>query len=785
MKHLGLLFFAVWLTLGLQAQIPGTVELTATIAPAATNSPFGVQTPVYGTGGLLTGASSLSQLQDLNWYPLARRHPFMIGIATNTGAQYVNDLTLTNWYNTGSVSNMAHLRLIEPGAGGAVTVDSYYGDGQGGGGIYFLTNTVTGTNAYGGRVLALGGAKSWELTHEGQLSVLQFGAKNDNTGDQSAAIQAAIDFSKSTPLILPIGTYRVGSTLNWKQGSDGVTGRTLRGQGQMGTASLTPTTFQRSALMATHTNAIIDITGVGSQLSGISFIFANEPTTNDTSMNCIKIEGLLTWSKFEDLRFVNGFRAIHNPNNTSGQIFSCTFNDITIEKFVNTAIFQDAPGTQNIWNNVYIHCYAPVGLPTQQTETTSSISVLNLTNLVFTLTASFAGQFTPGMVVGISSTGDASIEGRKTVTDISATSITVAYQTNVSAPASAIIDCYGGQGRPNSYVIKQNTFVESVWNNLNIEWMESLGCLMGRSTVINGLHLEGINFSGATANWFKFQGPAVINGWSIFNSFVATNQTVYLFGQSGTNGFTFSTGGYSRDFYYNPGSLLYVFGTSGGTSGKNYFANTLPIESGQWNRVSYFSGTGYGYELVGTQTNGVLSLGDSSKSLVLDLNGGAAGSGPIRLTRAGIATNEITQTTGGVQLKDVAAGNKAIKTEQLIGGTQVLVTYGSTSGSSTPLSVRDMNETASGSNVAGSDRFSDSGSGTGTGTPSSYYLRVPTVTSSGSGSQSLSPALQLNMGSPSGSNTSVYISYYNGSAWVTGVRLSLTNIGGVVVPYIP
>jgi len=176
------------------------------------------------TGGLLTGASSLAQLQDLNWYPLARRHAFMIATVTNTGAQYVNDLTLTNWYNTGSVSNMAQLRLIEPGEGGSVVVDSYYGDNA----SQFtmsLTNTSSGTNALGGRILALGGSKSWQLSSP-EFSVLQFGAapsflqyytNNGNASqiaiDSTAAFQAAIDYVSSAGggvIHIPSGDYKTG-----------------------------------------------------------------------------------------------------------------------------------------------------------------------------------------------------------------------------------------------------------------------------------------------------------------------------------------------------------------------------------------------------------------------------------------------------------------------------------------------------------------------------------------------------------------------------------------------
>lgn len=87
------------------------------------------------------------------------------------------------------VGTMAELLELQPTPSRPmVEVLGYYSVGDGGGGMYSLTNTVSGTNAYGGRVLALGGSKSWELVGTSRISNLQFGilpsSTNSSMGQQ-------------------------------------------------------------------------------------------------------------------------------------------------------------------------------------------------------------------------------------------------------------------------------------------------------------------------------------------------------------------------------------------------------------------------------------------------------------------------------------------------------------------------------------------------------------------------------------------------------------------------
>lgn len=75
-----------------------------------------------------------------------------------------------------------------------VTVLGYYTPGDGGGGTFVVTNTVTGTNI-GTRIYSGTAGLSWErvLTVDQPWTPLMFGARCDLTNDDSAAIQAAVN----------------------------------------------------------------------------------------------------------------------------------------------------------------------------------------------------------------------------------------------------------------------------------------------------------------------------------------------------------------------------------------------------------------------------------------------------------------------------------------------------------------------------------------------------------------------------------------------------------------
>lgn len=590
MKHLGLLFLALWLTLGLQAQIPGTVELTATIAPAATNSPFGVQTPRYGNGGLLTGASSLAQLQDLNWYPLARRHAFMIATVTNTGAQYINDLTLTNWYNTGSVSNMAQLRLIEPGVGGTVSVDGYYLPGDQGGFFSTLTNSTIGTNEFGGRVLALGGAKSWDAVFvDSVVNAKAFGAKGDNVTDDTSALQAAWTYRNNRPVYVPPGYYRINGTLNITNANASDRSMIFQGAGRADNYS---TVFIQDA-----TNSpVILVNGNDTKVGGFLIRFANRPPSTNSNAIGIRIQN--SWNgRFENIGVYNANRAIQLQNTYSQ--FSMLFQDISIYGFSHTGIDCSGTGTQNTWVKVDVRNY---GIPGSSTGTASNVG----TNVTVTgLSTAFTDNIRTNMVIGITGLSPSEFNGGATVTGVSAGTITytigVAPSGSVSGTATVenLAAPAAGQG------IFVGSGSQQIFFGLNLEWYLAPRAFTANEFVsIYGLHLEGFTGDGTASSWMRFGEGGEIYGMDVINSSVQPGGSYSLFEVQG--GVLNVPVIRARDLCYTGGTFAWYFGAG-------YMPPPALVEDTtlRWNRTSDIPGELQLILSKGT-TNALTKIGDTA-----------------------------------------------------------------------------------------------------------------------------------------------------------------------------
>ncbi len=131
-----------------------------------------------------------------------------------------------------AVDNVADLRRLNGAAGDTIALTGYYAAGDGGGGLFRWDPTSTSGDDDGTIIVPTSPRGRWVRFDEGAPNVRWWGAKGDNVTDDTAAIQAAIDYlgSAGGAVYFPNGVYKVTGT-GLSIGMDGpVNSITLRGE---------------------------------------------------------------------------------------------------------------------------------------------------------------------------------------------------------------------------------------------------------------------------------------------------------------------------------------------------------------------------------------------------------------------------------------------------------------------------------------------------------------------------------------------------------------------------
>lgn len=141
-------------------------------------------------------------------------------LANNTGASLVNyqGTALSSLLKNSVpavVRNIAELLLIDTAIFTKVQVLGYYAPGDGGGGLYFYDSTDTSSPSNGGTIIVGLNSVRWRLAEATRVSIAQFGARGDNTTNNFAAIQAAVNAVQGTSykLIIPAGKFAKAGTI--------------------------------------------------------------------------------------------------------------------------------------------------------------------------------------------------------------------------------------------------------------------------------------------------------------------------------------------------------------------------------------------------------------------------------------------------------------------------------------------------------------------------------------------------------------------------------------------
>lgn len=122
-----------------------------------------------------------------------------------------------------NVDSVAALRALTDIPAGIkhITLLGYYAPGDQGGGTLRIDSADTTTADNNGFCFVTAGGVRVKRYLTDRVNVMQFGARGDNTTDDFAAIQAAIDYAIANKIIwlyFPVGRYRVSDTLKVGRG---------------------------------------------------------------------------------------------------------------------------------------------------------------------------------------------------------------------------------------------------------------------------------------------------------------------------------------------------------------------------------------------------------------------------------------------------------------------------------------------------------------------------------------------------------------------------------------
>lgn len=153
--------------------------------------------------------------------------PSSVDLAGDNGAALVgwDGGTLADYLRTKNsriVTSIAALRGVDKTKYNFCFVTGYYGSGDGGGGQYWYDSTDTTGVDDGGSIIVAADGGRWKLAETGTISVRQFGAKGDNSTDDSVAFQAALNYAQGVlktstgtgvKLRIPGGRYVINASL--------------------------------------------------------------------------------------------------------------------------------------------------------------------------------------------------------------------------------------------------------------------------------------------------------------------------------------------------------------------------------------------------------------------------------------------------------------------------------------------------------------------------------------------------------------------------------------------
>ncbi len=494
------------------------------------------------------------------------------------------------------LANMAELRalsttLIPNGAG--VDVLGYYSAGDGGGGTYVLTNTVANTNVLGGRVLANGGIRSWELQTQGAVSVKQFGAKGDGTfasyvgTDDTASINAAFGYQQSSQaktLFFPVGTYNYAGTMS--------NTTVVRVQGA-GFSDRSPGT---AMIQSFATNLpIFTVTGSYNIFENFSAGYLNYQPAANTSSRIFNVVSGTYNNTWRDLQLFDGAYAIYVPIGSLS--WNSVISNVKINGYSISAV-QLASGTPWDISQLYIQNIGKGGSLGGYVNSGAITGVVRSsgTNLTITCT-SLPPLLTNNCFVTISGLAPSAYNGGFVVTAISGTDVSISLASDPGVDPSDVSGTliFFPQLATGPALYLGDGFTGTI-SSLDIEYGMHSGfrVIEDRSSDLNvtDIWFEGIyGQSSSLSPYFHGGGNTFIGSISMANWGIRNGQAGYVVNKSGAGQIT--VGGASfRDVALNGRTLNFGLRNATNISNVKLLTKVAPLTTFRANAQSTL--TAYG-----------------------------------------------------------------------------------------------------------------------------------------------------------------------------------------------
>lgn len=445
----------------------------------------------------------------------------MVLLGKGTNFFNVNsNLFATTARNYVGLPNMAALRALPItylANGAGVNVLGYYSPGDGGGATYILTNTISGTNAYGGLILAAGGTKSW-LSLSSESNVREYGAKGDGVTDDTASIQAAWNDRRGRVVRVPssMSAYALNSPLLLVNSS---TDRSMGFRGDLAADSKGGTIFKIN-----HTNAAaITFDGPGIDIANFTVDYFTRPANTQTNAvglafrNCWNgsVRNIAVFDAAKAIRFEPGYAQ-----------FSLNFEDISVYGYSVGGLHLQGSGAPFVsFKRVDIR---NSGNPFSSTATASNVGT-NVT--VAGLSSAFAAQLRTNTVIRVSGLSPSEFNGFFTCyspNGVDGFTYLLAAPPSGSVTGTATVECYTGLSTLEA--IRVESGQQTSWSDIAVEWAGTTRAVsFNEYTIMDGFHFEGFcgQVGGSVA--LRFAEGADIRGMDFINSALPPGLTYALF----------------------------------------------------------------------------------------------------------------------------------------------------------------------------------------------------------------------------------------------------------------